>query len=273
MLTHTGSFSLAVSSAILRDISDVFSCHLTYEQEWIKSQKWPDTIILFSKLGKAIDESLITGKQLVVDPSFPLSVSIDGERSCLPRFLYVLFSEVWNDEGFPLYRFLPPETILDIAGKPVASSSEAIRHSCASVFLLRQFFLAFSKASDIPVIANVDEEWSAFVSRISERPRVIIDPTVEQKAIAKLPLDYPVKEIILVARRLLQDLIRPDNSLHPMLAQWESNPWGRHGPGAVAGGEKGREKWFFLDNPRFHRGFCLARTRKSFRIRETGFTP
>lgn len=274
MLTHTSSFSLAVSTAILRDISDVFSCQLTYEVDYIKSLSWPDCIIHFATLGKAIDNSLITGSQLVVDPLFPLSSSSTGDiDSCLPRFLYLLFSEVWTDSGFPLYRFLPPETIVDVAGTPVASSSEAIKHSCAAVFLLRQFFSAFSKASDIPVIANEELEWSSFVSRITERPNICLDPNIDQKVAARLPTDYPVKEIVLVARRLLQDVLYPDNQLHPSLAQWVSNPWGKHGPGAVAGGEKGREKWFFLDNPRFHRGLLTGSYSEKLPNTRDGFFP
>jgi hypothetical protein len=47
------------------------------------------------------------------------------------------------------------------------------------------------------------------------------------------------------ARQLIQSVVMDEDRLEASLAQWESYPFGRHGPGAVAMKEKGLDKWNF----------------------------
>jgi hypothetical protein len=104
----------------------------------------------------------------------------------------------------------------------------------SAVLLLRQILLLFSKATDIPVQKDENDEVNEFISRTSpENPRTCIKYR-------------PGLSIIFShARQILSELLTPDGIIHPALAQWIDNPFGKHGPGAVAEREKGREKWNF----------------------------
>lgn len=133
-------------------------------------------------------------------------------RSQLPNFMYGCFRTLFDDSGHPLG----------------ARDESAIYR----FFALRQVCSAFSKAKDIPSRMTLAEATKSFRERITEPP-VISAPS------------WLLNEV----RRLIKSVVMEDGRLHPSLAQWESNPFGRHGPGAVAGREKGLSKWSFRAIP------------------------
>lgn len=129
-------------------------------------------------------------------------------RSALPSFFYELFVELFDDDGHPLS----------------SNTSEAIW----SFFVLRQVCLAFSKAKDIPSRMTFEEAKISFSERITT-DAVITAPSW----------------LLNRARELISRVVMDEGRLHASLTQWESIPWGKHGPGAVAMKEKGLAKWNF----------------------------
>jgi len=160
-------------------------------------------------LGKAVEISLITGKVLDVPFTF-------GKRysSQLPAFMYVFFRTLFDDNGVPLWT--------------LADCSNTEQDAAYALFALRQVLLAFSKASDLGTLMSNEEAMKAFSLRIAEQS-VITTPSW----------------VLNQARKLLKEVLMEGDELNPMLAQWVTEPFGRHGPGAVAGKEKGFDKWNF----------------------------
>jgi len=220
------SLTLQAYSAILRDIEDIQKRQpgsLSYERRYLQQQDFPAFIIPMSKLGKAVETSLITGTKLVVPDVFPLM-----EGSNLPRFCFDLFVTIFSLDGIPNYMFNGDRTIdsdgkTDRATVPIGNAD--------TVFLLRQLLLLFSKAEDIPITWDAQTEEREFVRRV----------TMERKFAPII-----MTSVLSVARNLLSRLLLPDGELHPLLDEWQKQPWGRHGPGAVAGGERGKGKWDFV---------------------------
>jgi len=165
-------------------------------------------------LGKAFERSLISPQILVVPPSVPLH---DG--SSLPEWFYELFCVLFHEDGLRAYSF--------------EQSRHITEQSAIYVLILRQIFLAFSKLVDLEPDISVDDEIRAFIERITSKPNIKLDST-----------------ILLVARLLLRafSVGTEDEEDHPYaapFAQWVDNPFGKHGPGAVAEKEEGVQKWFF----------------------------
>lgn len=225
------TLSLQLLIATLRDAEQIQAIDLQESIDWVSKKKFPDIIIDLCKLGKQVETSLITCTKIQVDSTvFPLH-----EGSDLPDFMYPLFSCVFTDAGIPSY-------ILDesrIGGDFYLADSTGRRdtdwvvakHAASAVMLLRQVLLLFSKSKDIPVIAEEESEIQAFIGRVTQPVKMEYFPGYSS--------------VYSMARRLLAELLTPDGVLHPSLAQWIDNPFGRHGPGAVADREKGREKWSF----------------------------
>jgi len=129
-------------------------------------------------------------------------------RSQLPNFMYGCFRTLFDDCGHPLNR----------------QDKEAV----FCFFALRQVCLAYSKAQDVPSRMTLDEAKIAFRERISEEPEITAPSWLLNEA-----------------RSLIKRVVMENGRLHAMLAQWVDNPYGRHGPGAVAGKEHGLSKWLF----------------------------
>jgi hypothetical protein len=122
-----------------------------------------------------------------------------------PVFLSHLIDKLWDDEGRPL-------ECMDAHGP------EAFR-------AIRQVTMLYSKVV-VDSSGKEEEVLKSFKERITGESGI------------RIPSDLANE-----ARRLLRVLFYPDGQLHPMLVDYQRRTWGRHGPGAVAGGEKGVEKW------------------------------
>jgi len=129
-------------------------------------------------------------------------------NSSLPSFCYDYFITLFDNDGHPRR----------------ARDSEAV----FAYYALRQICLAFSKCKDIPSKMSSDEAIKSFSDRI----------------VAKATITAP-SWLLNRARVLIQNVVMDGDRLHPILAQWDSIPFGKHGPGAVAQREKGLSKWFF----------------------------
>jgi len=129
-------------------------------------------------------------------------------RSVLPSFLYPLWLELFDDTGRPR----------------MSKTPEAVW----AFKVIRQVCMAFSKARDIPSRMTIDEAIKGFRNRIAEEPAITAPSW-----------------LLNAARSLIRRLVMDEDRLNAMLAQWDSYPYGRHGPGAVAEKEKGLSKWNF----------------------------
>jgi len=235
--------SLQLIVATLRDAEQIQEVELSYSFSWIRNQKFPDIVGELSKLGKQVETSLITGSKLLVDTNvFPLAESSD-----LPMFCYPLFSQIFTESGLPRYILaydpaprtytylekLPRSVKFRLIGADGNADPDWVvaQHAASAVMLLRQILLLFSKATDIPVLAEEQDEIASFVKRVST------DTVIKYR--------LGLTTVFSWARLLLAELLTPEGELHPSLTQWVENPFGRHGPGAVSGREKGREKWSF----------------------------
>jgi len=161
-----------------------------------------------SLLGKSLEVSAITNVPLKV----PFGFNLMG-KTRLPRLFYSLISKGWNDQGQPQFH------VDNLQNGAVLS---------ALMRILRQLTLAFSKVEDMDCAQSEDEAADAFRKRMTAESRITCR-----------------SDVLNAARKLLRDVLCEGDELHPSLAQWESIPFGRHGPGAVAGAERGEEKWRF----------------------------
>lgn len=217
METLRSSLILSFYKNLLQDFVVLFpEDSLEYEFNFIeeRSKDLLSLVKLFSKLGKNIESSLISLQKLEVPDGIPVA---DGSQ--LPRFLYAQFCTLFHEDGVPLYAL---EGLSDL-------DREVAKHSAICVLTLRQFFLAFSKAEDIDCERSEEEEVGDFLNRVTTIPKITCNNVV-----------------LSVARHLLEEVLGDgQGGLCAELAQWESNPFGVHGPGAVAAGEKGKDKYDF----------------------------
>lgn len=128
-------------------------------------------------------------------------------RSKLPSFLYNYLVQIFDDSGIPR----PPDA-----------------QRAYAYWAVRQVTLAYSKAEDIPSRMTEEEAIKNFASRITDEPAITAPSWLLNRA-----------------RRLIQSVVMDGDQLDPSLAFWETVPYGRHGPGAVAGKERGLSKWEF----------------------------
>jgi len=164
-------------------------------------------------LGKAVEKALITGTKLIVPASFAIHW-----RSALPNFMFNYMSILFDKAGSPLH---------------LLRSDNSPNHEEAFAFwAIRQVTMAFSKARDVGCMVSDDEALMNFQSRITGQP-VITAPSW----------------LLNRARALIKGVIGSDDRLDPSLEQWLVEPYGRHGPGAVAGKERGPSKWAFRRIP------------------------
>jgi len=112
---------------------------------------------------------------------------------------------------------------------------------------LRQISLAFSKVETIQPATG--DEVEAFVTRVMRSPDLY--------AMYANPL-VGFRQVVTIARILLRRVLLSDDGseLAATLHQWTEDPYGLHGPGAVSGGEVGREKWDLELHPRIPEGIA-----------------
>jgi hypothetical protein len=173
-----------------------------------------------SELGKAIDVSLISGEPLQVPEGFQLA-----KKTRLPRFCQYLFNRVFDRYGFPL-----EDTEFPYVGQNL------------SVQLLRQVFLAFSKVKP-RFVENEAEHHQALLDRICISRDTVKANLCNESHGGQLAV------VLTEARRLLSIVFDRRQKLVRPLQEFCKEPWGRHGPGAVAGKESGSKKWDFRKYP------------------------
>lgn len=196
-----------------------------------------DGCLELCKIGKAIETSLITGGRLLLPFSF---LNLKRRGSVLPDTGYFLFSRVFHcATGEPLLnrKVLDRREILFIYEPEDPSCEptyvdrfpqELLQPFAMAAFMLRQLFLLFSKREDLPVLALEDEEIVSFVERVTNKRDITAD-----------------RHVLSVAREYLRRLFMVEGEIHPSIAQWMTDPYGRHGPGAVFDGATGAAKWSF----------------------------
>jgi len=181
--------------------SSYFSQDLEYILSRLENEGTRFAFITMPELGKAIERSFIMETNLIVPDGWILK-----KNTALPRLFYQHFSSVWSDSG----SLLP-----------------TIKISNRSAFLLRQFFLIFSK------VENGVEEDKVLSSVHDFRAR-----TTRQISItANKPLVY--------AREILERIFNTPLPQNLAIRWFRNKPWGRHGPGVVADHSSPREKWNF----------------------------
>jgi hypothetical protein len=127
----------------------------------------------------------------------------------LPKFMYQYFSMVFDDKG-------------DI---------QLAERGVDAVEILRQITLCFSK-----VVVSSENKSGEALEAFQER--------VSNCGIRRY------HHIFKYARKYIRLVFTDDGSpTMRALRDFERNPWGKHGPGAVAGGERGLEKWLFNQIP------------------------
>lgn len=198
-----------------------------------------DHVLTLSTIGKALDTSLISNDPFQVNRDGLIPGYFDPEG--FPFLLGGLFHDVFIRKGRENISLCPrltvsnrgyPSRIDGQSGNELTTDLKTAQSLAGSVFFLRQFYLAFSKVSDIDCIAQESDEWASFEARITSSPVIRMSSELAQNA-----------------RNLLALVLCPSGDMHPKLVEWLDNPVGFHGPGAVAGKEKGRGKWYFNEIP------------------------
>ncbi len=229
MKPSSSSFSVvhAYYRGLIADLSAIFPTYADRIKDDIMPflGDVPNMIRCFAVLGKNFETALITGAPLVWDRNV-----FGSDSEGLPLFLRPLFHELFHNDGLPLYRFDGDRmAIIDAEGDVTLSLEkvQALGRILGDVVIsLRAILLAFSKAEDLACIKSEDEELAEFKDRITHR-REISTP----------------RGVLQCCRKSLRFLGDGPEGLHPSLAQWVSQPYGAHGPGAVYDGSIGSEKF------------------------------
>jgi len=187
-------------------------------------------LTVLPSMGKQLDKALAA--------SFSINIGYEAYGSMWPTLA--------TSEGFP--RFLTPfwkKLFASYGGlKGIIYPRFDIRDSEEvslgyEVFCLRQFLLAFSKVTDVEPKVSCDDEVNSFIDRVTKARKVSL---------------LGRNDVLSNARRLLREVLcdteqlgapAEESDLHPSLEAWIATPFGCHGPGAVAEGEKGQQKWDF----------------------------
>jgi len=163
---------------------------------------------------------------------------------------------VWDwYNGMPLHPCLLSlfDTFFDASkyGKPLTWRRNNIAQA-KRFQALRQILLAFSKVEDIEPDIDENKVVEDFVSRMSRRERYSLCTPLSHQ--------FFYHEVVLIARALISEVLMDRGQIHPALAQWVSDPFGRHGPGAVYDGSTGLEKWRMRESVRLQKDILLGQT-------------
>lgn len=165
-------------------------------------------------LGRAIEDSLVQKTPLQVPMGWRLQ-----KGSVLPHHFNVYFKHVYADNGTPL--------------NPTANSRTA-------VFILRQLFLLWSKR-EVDTYDNEDETIKKFMERITLPRHRLWDHMVNT--------NETQRAAIMKAKAAMHRLFVIDSTESQRIREFLKEPWGRHGPGAVANKEEAADKWNFVKYP------------------------
>lgn len=214
----TSSFYTSLFSDALACFPDygIKSANLdqTYILTRIRSEGDSFVSRILPKLGKAAETSLITNSQIVIPQGFNLM-----GKTRLPVLLNYFFKGGWDEQGYPRFRFQHTHT-------------DDCKEFASKLFFIRQVLMAYSKVSDMEPETSNEEAIASFVARVQEDPKISAPGSLLSRA-----------------RALLREILMDGEELSAPLAQWDTMPFGRHGPGAVAGKEQGCEKWDFGEIP------------------------
>jgi hypothetical protein len=165
-------------------------------------------------LGKEIETSLIQNRNLSVPEGWRLR-----KHTRLPYHFYIYFSCIYNDDG---------------------SLRTPDDDSKCAVIYLRQLFLFWSKwEMDNHDCDDVIIE--KFMTRITQERHTFPSP--------ELLTDDRHRASLMNAKALIHDMFGSTPHPDSPLSQFLKEPWGRHGPGAVANHEDAGDKWNFIVPP------------------------
>jgi hypothetical protein len=191
------------------------------------------------ELGKSFETSLITGEDFIIPRGWEI---MDGTR--LPKFMYQLFSQLLRDDGSPRFEFHYSNSGNQILCGETMIPSEDLTCICRAVQYIRQVCMMWSK---VETFTDAEDESPIPSDKvICAKNQKALDAFI-QRATKKLSLDWDddLRSVMNEARRLLRCVFTTDCQENDELMDFVKNPWGRHGPGAVAGREVGPEKWSF----------------------------
>lgn len=190
----------------------------------------------FSSLGKLVETSLITGENLVIPTGWKMK---KGTR--LPKFCYQLFKELFNDDGSPSGS-IDISTGTFMINNHGCSEAQLSRATSACLFL-RQMFMMWSKAEVYADVNNYD--LSTPSAKACAKTKKAVDDFVKRVSNKHAFINADCYGTLREARRLLRTVFNTASPERDELVDFIVKPWGRHGPGAVAGREHGGEKWSF----------------------------
>jgi len=211
----------------------------SYLQSRIEKEGSPFFLLRLPELGKALETSLVTGEVLNTPRGFE---RLSGTG--LPKFLGQLFRELFEDDGTPLRCFAGYSP----KGEYISTHPDGVERAALALTFLRQTCLMYSK---VETVGDIDNP-SFGAGKLSAKNQKALDSFVDRMSngvkglLSSDPFFYTcVKE----ARRLLRVFFQTACPERDELLEFVTNPWGRQGPGAVAGGEVGCEKWSFKTWP------------------------
>lgn len=217
--------SVSLFTGLFLDVARVFPNYVTQDLQYLveRTAREGKGFILetLPMLGKAFETCLITQKALIVPDGFKIR---RGTR--LPVFLHELFREVLSkDTGVPLSQF-------DYGHLPKRRNSDDFDKADYAVYFIRQICLMWSKVETSVSAEKQKNCLDSFVKRISTVPDISLD-----------------SEIARETRAILTRVFSTTSETLDELKAFVTKPWGRQGPGAVAGRERGSDKWSFLEWP------------------------
>jgi hypothetical protein len=183
-------------------------------------------------LGKAFEVSLISLEPLKVPNGWKFC---RGTR--LPKFLFELFSQLFQDDGLPRYT--------------IQSKDQYNMTNVNACRFLRQVLMMWSKVIPSGDMTDLCKGSTAPGLEQIKVADALKDFAVRAERITVIENNDPFnKSFLSEARRLISCVLSEHGAKPvPALADFIVNPWGRHGPGAVAGREVGCEKWVFATWP------------------------
>lgn len=194
------------------------------------------------ELGKAFETSLITGESFVCPRGWEL---LDETR--LPKFMNQLFSQLMTGSGSLLWTYQYGKTgeIHDSRGKTIALGEQR-NQIIRSVRFIRQVCMMWSKVEMFTDVG--DPESSNPNAKLCAKSKKALDGFLERMSkniVWEQNSFAEFKDVLKEAHRLLRCVFSTDSPELDELKDFIENPWGRQGPGAVAGREVGCEKWSF----------------------------
>lgn len=184
------------------------------------------------QLGKAFEVSLVTCEDFKIPAGWKVM-----HDTRLPKFMFDLFSQVMHDDGSIKEAF------------SISSEKQTLVRA-QSVQLIRQVCLMWSKAELVGPLAK--SKHHLLLQKRKERDALeSFAKRVQTPFLLPSRANDFVHDAFCEASWLLEKVFAEDNASGSLLSirEFGKRPWGRHGPGAVAGKEVGFEKWCFSTWP------------------------